>query len=506
MSCFNARPGLRNWLTLLLLVSACAHASSDQPVLSVGSKTFGESYILAEMAAQLLESDGYEVERKLGLGGTLIAFEALKAGAIDVYPEYTGTLTEAVYHQQTDRLAKQLAGDGLQLLTPIGFNNSYALAMSRSKALDINASRISDLVSRTDLVIGFSLEFLNRGDGWPSLQSRYALPQQPKGIEHALAYSALARGQLDVTDAYTTDGDIESFDLVLLEDDLDYFPRYEAALLVRQDLPEKAAIALEQLAGLIDETTMQSLNAALSGGEKSAATIANGFLVANGLLRGNSVPLAQETTSASILRHTLTHLKLTGLALLLACTVALPLALVLTRYPRGANTLLYVTGLIQTVPSLAMLALLIPLVGLGQVPAVIALFLYSLLPIVRNTITGIFGVDPLLRQVAVAMGLSARERLTRIEIPLAAPVMLAGIKTAAVISVGTATLAAFVGAGGLGEPIITGLSLNNHALILQGALPAAGLAIAVELLFEGLERALIPRHLRSGGDNANSFV
>ena len=505
MSCRRVWPSLCHCLTLLLLVSTCARASIDQPVIGVGSKTFGESYILAEMAAQLLESDGFEVERKLGLGGTLIAFEALKTSAIDIYPEYTGTLTEAVYHQQTDPLAKQLADDGLILLSPLGFNNSYALAMARRKALDISASRISDLESKPDLVIGFSLEFLNRGDGWPSLQSRYALPQQPRGIEHALAYAALANGQLDVTDAYTTDGDIESFDLVLLEDDLEYFPRYDAALLTHQDLPERAVSSLERLANRIDEPTMQSLNRALSGGEDSAAAIANRFLVENGLIPAHTATPVQDTISANIIRHTLTHLKLTGLALLLACTVALPLALVLTRYPRGANTLLYITGLIQTVPSLAMLALLIPVFGLGEVPAVIALFLYSLLPIVRNTITGIFGVDPLLRQVAVAMGLSARERLIRIEIPLAAPVILAGIKTAAVISVGTATLAAFVGAGGLGEPIITGLSLNNHALILQGALPAAGLAIAVELLFEGLERALIPRHLRSSATALNSF-
>jgi osmoprotectant transport system permease protein len=288
----------------------------------------------------------------------------------------------------------------------------------------------------------------------------------------------------------------------LLADDLEFFPRYDASLLTRTDLPADAIKSLERLANRLDEVTMQSLNRSLSSGEDDAGAIANRYLVGAGLIPERTEAPSARTATANILRHTLTHLKLTGLALLLACTVALPLALVLTRYPRGASALLYVTGLIQTVPSLALLALLIPLVGLGEVPAVIALFLYSLLPIVRNTITGIANVDPLLQEVAMALGLNNRERLLRIELPLAAPVILAGIKTAAVISVGTATLAAFVGAGGLGEPIITGLSLNDHSLILQGALPAAALAIAVELVFEGLERVLIPRHLRSRASSA----
>jgi osmoprotectant transport system permease protein len=139
---------------------------------------------------------------------------------------------------------------------------------------------------------------------------------------------------------------------------------------------------------------------------------------------------------------------------------------------------------------------LIPLVGLGWLPAVIALFLYSLLPIVRNTLTGIFGVDPLIKEVATGMGLTQSQRLWKVELPLAAPTILAGVKTAAIISIGTATLAAFVGAGGLGEPIIAGLTLNNHRLILEGAVPAALLAIVVELLFEAVERATIPAHLR----------
>ena len=136
------------------------------------------------------------------------------------------------------------------------------------------------------------------------------------------------------------------------------------------------------------------------------------------------------------------------------------------------------------------------MLGLGSAPAIAALFLYSLLPIVRNTLTGLFAIDPALKDVARGIGLTPRQQLLRVELPLAAPAILAGVKTAAIISIGTATLAAFVGAGGLGEPIITGLNLNDQNLILEGAIPAALLAITAELLFEWMERGLIPAHLR----------
>lgn len=159
--------------------------------------------------------------------------------------------------------------------------------------------------------------------------------------------------------------------------------------------------------------------------------------------------------------------------------------------------MLYVAGLLQTIPSIALLALLIPIAGVGQVPAIIALFLYSLLPIARNAITALVTIDPLLRRVALALGLTEVQQLRHVYVPLALPHMLAGVRIAAVVSIGTATLAAFIGAGGLGEPIVTGLALNDTGLILQGAIPAALLALCAELFFEGLERWLIPRHLLS---------
>jgi osmoprotectant transport system permease protein len=487
----------RGFAAALLLAAWSVHVVADSNPIRIASKTFTESYVLGEIAAQLLEGHGFEVERQMGLGGTLIAFEALRAGSIDLYPEYTGTLTQAVLDApglDDNELAARLAADGLLMRVSLGFDNSYAIALARETAARRNNDRISDLAAHPDLRGGFSHEFLNRGDGWPALSAAYKLPQQPIGLEHALAYDALASGALDFTDAYTTDGELTVRDFRLLADDRGFFPGYDAVLLTRSDFPAAAAEVLSRLEQSMDAATMQRLNYRVAQDGLPPGEVAAMFLRESGLLE--TATFEQPSRTQRILGHTLVHLRLTGTALALACLVAIPLALLLSRYEQPARGLLYVTGLIQTIPALALLALLIPLVGLGELPAVLALFLYSLLPIVRNTLTGLFSIDPLLRQVATGMGLTYWQRIRRIELPLAMPTLLAGVKTAAIISIGTATLAAFVGAGGLGEPIITGLNLNDNTLILEGAIPAALLAIAVELAFEAVERALVPAHLR----------
>ena len=483
---------------LLIVLNAVPRVACAAQPIRIGSKAFTESYVLAEITAQLLEGRGVTVERKLGLGGTLIAFDALTNASVDIYPEYTGTLTQAVLKRPlitSEQMQTALLERGVQLLIPLGFNNSYALAIRGSLARDQAITSISDLARFSSLSLGFSHEFLNRKDGWPTLSQAYQLQQKPIGLEHALAYAAIANGHLDVTDAYTTDGELQAHDLVLLEDDQAFFPLYDAYLLARTDIPLEVAKILGELEQLIDAPTMQRLNhqVALLGDSPRAA--AASFLLSSGLLE--TVQSDPESRIARILHNTAVHLKLTGIALLLGCLVAMPLALLVARRRRAARSLLYISGLIQTIPSLALLALMIPLVGLGEPAAILALFMYSLLPIVRNTLTGLFSIDPLISQVASGMGLTQRQQLLRIELPLAMPTVLAGIKTAAIISIGTATLAAFVGAGGLGEPIISGLNLNDHTLILEGAIPAALLAIATELLFEIIERTAIPAHLRN---------
>lgn len=481
------------------MATLSARSVADARPIVVGSKTFTESYLLAEILAQTLEGAGFEVERRFGFGGTLICYEALRVGEIDLYPEYTGTIRETILNGQIIEpgiaaLRDALANESLQALEPFGFSNTYAITVTSATAQEYGLAKISDLLRAPKLVFGFSHEFRQRPDGWPGLKAHYGLPQDSLGIEHGLAYQALNEGSIDVTDAYSTDGDLLRYRLTLLADDAGFFPDYLGLPLARSDLPAEAKLALSALAGELDETTMQSLNASAADPDADFATVAASFLSQRGL--GDASATAASMWS-SLGKNTLQHLKLTGLALGLAIIAGIALALLVYRSPGLSRSVLYLAGLLQTVPSIALLALLIPLAGVGQLPAIIALFLYSLLPILRNTITALTTVDPLLKRVAEGLGLNESERLRRIYLPLAMPYLLAGTRIAAVISIGTATLAAFIGAGGLGEPIVTGLALNDTRLILAGALPAAGLAIATELFFEALERMLVPAHLRS---------
>ncbi|MCY4214231.1 MAG: ABC transporter permease subunit [Gammaproteobacteria bacterium] len=481
-----------------MLAAAAGHAA--EPV-RIASKNSNESYLLSEIAAQLLESKGVAVERRFGLGGTLIAFDALVAGEIDLYMEYTGTLSQAIlklgHEASREAMNRRLEGDGLRLLRPFGFNNTYAIAVRRGQAQALGLARIGDLAGHPALKLVFSHEFLEREDGWPGLKRAYGLPLRATGIEHALAYQAIAAGSVDVTDAYSTDGELLRHDLVLLEDDRNFFPQYLAAPLVRADVGAAVIEALETLGDSLDDGAAQALNAAVVVDGLSFAEVAAGFLAERGLAAGAVVAAGGDDLWRSLAANTVQHLKLTLTALGAAVAVGLLLSLLIFRRAVAARLVVYFCGLLQTVPSIALLALMIPLFGIGAAPAVVALFLYSLLPVVRNTVTALTTIDPSLLRVADAMGLSRREQIRHVYLPLSMPSVLAGIRTAAVINIGTATLAAFIGAGGLGDPIVTGLALNDVAFILQGAVPAALLAIATELAFEGVERVAVPGHLRA---------
>lgn len=488
--------------TATATAGAEAGSSAAARTVTVGSKNFSESYLLGEISAQLLEGAGIPVERRFGLGGTLICFEALRTGEIDVYVEYTGTITETILSAPVDAtraaLSAPLAELGLQTLPELGFDNTYALAMDEARAAAEGVVTISDLQQRDDLRIAFSHEFVDRADGWRGLRDVYGFTVTPTGIEHGLAYQAIAAERIDVTDAYSTDGDIERYGLRVLVDDREFFPRYAALPLAREDLPDAAVRVLARLEGRIDAELMRVLNAQVVVDGRAFADVAEEFLREEGLT-GSRVPRGAEDGSdlrRALIANTSVHLQLTGIALLLAVCIGLPLAVVVHRSRHASRIVLYVAGLLQTIPSIALLALLIPVLGIGTAPAVVALFLYSLLPILRSTVTALLTVDPLLRRVAVGMGLTPLQQIRWLLLPMALPNVLAGVRTAAVISIGTATLAAFVGAGGLGQPIVTGLALNDTGMILQGAIPAACLAVLTELLFELLERRLIPAHLR----------
>lgn len=471
---------------------------AQQPTIRVGAKHFNEGYILSEIISQLLEHSGYTVDRKYNLGGTTVCYEALRNEAIDVYPEYTGTLAEEILKSERkltfSELQTQLHDElSLEISPSYGFNNTYGLTMKRGFAKAQNIKTISDLQNKPDLSLALSYEFLKRKDGWDNLARVYTLPQRPVGIEHGLAYEALSENRIDLTDVYSTDGEIKKYDLIVLRDDQEFFPKYEAVSLYRITIDPQIKKILAKLSGQITETEMQEMNAQVIYAKSTFSEVASKFLKSKFFIQKK---MKEPTIAVEIFSKTITHLKITFIALALAILLALPLGILLYRYAAFSKFVLYLVGLLQTIPSIALLALIIPLLGIGAIPAITALFLYALLPILRNTTTGLFAVDPMLKKVAAGIGLSPWQRLRFVELPLAMPAILAGIRTAAVITIGTATLAAFIGAGGLGEFIVSGLALNNTELILRGALPAAALAIVVELFFELIELKLIPKHLR----------
>ena len=255
------------------------------------------------------------------------------------------------------------------------------------------------------------------------------------------------------------------------------------------------AAAIRRLEGRIDDTTMARLNARAKLDHVPEAEVAGAFLRAT---FGVSAPaVASPGIAAAIAGHAVEHLVLVGWSLLAAILVGVPLGVVAARRARLGQVVLGVVGLLQTIPSLALLVFMIPLLGIGAPPAMTALFLYGLLPIVRNTHAGLRGIPRAARESAEALGLSSGAILRLVELPLASPFILAGIKSAAVVNVGAATLGALVGAGGFGQPIFTGIRLDDVGLILQGAIPASVLALAVQGVFEIIERWVVSPGLRT---------
>jgi len=482
---------VRILLALCLAAALPAHADS----LRIGSKRFTESYVLGEVLRQ--RADGKAaVEYRPGMGNTGILYAALVSGSIDLYPEYTGTIAREILkvegNPSLEDMNRALESQGLAVGVRLGFSDSYALAMREDRAAALGIRSLSDLARHPGLKLGLSQEFIGRADGWPGLKAAYKLPYgTPSGLDHGLAYEAIAGGRIDVMDIYTTDAKIERYALRVLEDDRGFFPRYDAVLFYRPDVPGRfpgAWRALQSLEGRIDERTMIRMNAAAELEGKS-------FAQAAALLVGGAQGEASAKRSfldalfgPDFWRLTGEHLLLVFASLAVSIVVGLPLGVLAAKVPRTGAIIFAIVGAVQTIPSLALLAFLIAIVGtIGVLPALIALFLYALLPIVRNTCTGLVGIPRGMRQAAMALGLSTRDRMLLIEMPLALPSILAGINTSAVINVGTATIAAFIGAGGYGERIASGLALNDNTTLLGGAIPAAALALIVQgafLLFE----------------------
>ena len=498
-----------------LVAFASATIALAAPTLNVGSKRFTESYILGEILKQTAQSAGEaRATHRQGLGNTAIVLNALTTGSIDIYPEYTGTIAKEILKLDgvptLADLNARLAPMGLAVAVPLGFNNTYALAMRADDARSRNIVRLSDLSAHPDVRLGLSQEFIGRADGWPGLSRTYELPfDTPRGLDHGLAYEAIAGHQVDAIDIYSTDAKLDKYGLTVLEDDRKYFPRYDAVLLYRVDLPQrlpKTWASLAKLEGTIDDASMRQMNAAAELENKDFATVAANFLARQSTVTFSAGAPAKgggfdgfwrKLFGPDFARLTLEQLGLVFLSLAASIVIGIPLGILAAKRPATEDLFIGATGVVQTIPSLALLAILIPLTGrIGAVPAYIALALYALLPIVRNTHAGLTQISRGMIQAAQSLGMRPGTILQRIELPLAATTILAGIKTSAVINVGTATIAAFIGAGGYGERIVTGLALNDHAMLLAGAIPAAVMALLIEAGFRFGERWLLPAGLR----------
>jgi osmoprotectant transport system permease protein len=492
---------------LALVCTLGSAAALSQPTVHIGSKRFTESYILGEILTGVAAREA-TATHKPGLGNTGIVFAALRTGAIDLYAEYTGTLAHELLAspglKDPQALNRALEPLGLTVLVPLGFNNTYALAMREDDAEARGIRTISDVGKHPDLRFGMSQEFIHRKDGWPAIAVAYGLAAAPRGLDHGLAYEALAARQIDVIDMYSTDAKQVRYRLRVLVDDRKVFPGYEAVILARRDLETRAPRVWNALRGLdriLDERAMTALNAQAEIEGRSFRAVAQDFLKGQAA-QGQSRASTWDRFVAALLapdlaRLTGQHVALVVFSLVSAVLVGVPLGIWADRSPATGRLILGLTAVVQTIPSLALLAFLIPLMAsIGTGPALVALFLYSLLPIVRNTVSGLQDIPYALREAALAIGLAGKTRLFLIELPLALRSILAGIKTAAVLNVGTATIAAFIGAGGLGERIASGLALNDNALLLAGAVPAAALALIVQALFDGLERYALSPGLR----------
>jgi osmoprotectant transport system permease protein len=514
-------------ICLVILVLGCAHvpmtasstfAAQSETSIVVGSKNFLESRLLAEMFAQLIEARSpVTVKRRLGLAGTQVCFEALKTGAIDLYPEYTGTGLVTILEKELKGSAREtlntvrrefLARWNLWWMSPLGFENSYALAVPRQLAQKLNLRTISDLAKvSSSLKAGFGYEFVNRTDGLPGLQQLYGLKfEKVVTMQQTLKYQATESGSVDVLDVYTTDGRLAVYDFVVLEDDRHFFPPYEAAALVGGEtlsrIPELGPI-LTLLTNALNAEEMRKLNFRIQEGGETVEQVAQDALHTLGLLRSPKIdaPGSQPHGLGSYLWQNRSHLLLrvgehiglAGVALMLGIILAVPLGLLLERKRVLAEPAIRFVAVFQTIPSIALLAFMIPIFGVGAIPAIVALWIYSLFPMARNTYSGLRDAAPSAVEAARALGMTDWQILSWVRLPLAAPVIMAGVRTSAVITVGTATLAAFIGAGGLGVPIVAGLQMADSTIILSGALPAAGLALVVDGGLGLIERWVRPR-------------
>ncbi|MCE9599625.1 MAG: ABC transporter permease subunit [Spirochaetia bacterium] len=483
----------------MLLLSCAVFTGAIEARTVIGSKKFTEGIILGEILQQLVAARGIDSEHRRELGGTRILWEAMLRKDIDAYVEYTGTLRFEILRDSNlktwDDLKLALAQRGIGITKSLGFEDTYSLGITRKRARELGIETMSDLTRHQELTYGLSHEFLERQDGWPGLSMRYGIRgKSVRGVDHDIGYRGIQSGAIDVIDLYTTDAEISYYDLVALKDDLNYFPGYEAVVVYRLDSDPGFASLLDELTGKIHADQMIEMNADVKLHGKSVQIVAQTFLGKH--LKIQSA-IQQESLMQSILNRTWEHLLLVVIPLLCGILFSVPLGYFASKNTARGGIILSIVGVIQTIPSLALLVFMIPLLGIGTLPALVALFLYSLLPIVRGTFLGFSSIPEWVHESAESLGMTPWFKLRKIDWPLALRSVLSGIKTSAVIGVGVATLGALIGAGGYGQTILKGIRLDDTTLILSGAIPAALMALVVQGLFDVLERLLVSKGLQS---------
>ena len=508
----------RSFVAVLLAVLLGGISAQATPI-RVGSKSDTEGSILAELIAQLLERTGEApVERRGNLGGTMIAMAALDAQSVDVMPEYSGTLAHFVLHQPNlsdfATIARETTARGYVVSPPLGFDNTYALGMREERARALGIRRISDVARFPALRAGFSPEFYSGEFGWPGVRRAYGFDLiNVRSLAHGIAYDALTSGAVDVIDLYTTDAQISALRLVTLDDERGVLSHYYGLVIARRgferDHPRSWA-AIQSLGGRLTQARMIELNRQSELAHRPFRDIARDALpmLGFGAPREGGATNARQPAAATTAQRfadvrrrlwplTLEHLWLVFTSLFASVLLGLPLGVAASRSPLLGHLVLSAAGVVQTIPSVALLCFLIPVMGIGTMPAIVALVLYGLFPIVRGAVTGLASVDKHLLDVAHVLGMTPRQRLLQVELPLASVAILNGIKVTAVTNVGTATLAALIGGGGYGTLIVTGLGINDQAMVLAGAVPSALLAFVFHAGFEVLDRVFVPQGLRT---------
>ena len=280
------------------------------------------------------------------------------------------------------------------MLKPIGFDNSYCTVMTEKMATELSIETLSDLSRYPKLRGAFSFEFQERKDGWHAMKALYDLKQSVRGMDVPLTYEALINKEVDFVEAYSTEPIIKKYKLRVLKDDKNFFPKYDALALVHKSLPIEARHALNELAGLINNDLIIDLNTQAINGI-SFAVIANDFLLNKGLLKSpKTITVHRGIDWKKMWQRTLAHMYLTLLAVLAATLIAVPLATLIAPHQKISRFVLGFAGVMQTIPSIALLTFMIPFFGIGFKPAIVGLFIYSLLPILQNTHIAMSTIGP----------------------------------------------------------------------------------------------------------------